>query len=179
MDTPNRQDALKFNLAFSPYADIPTRGEWLWGRWLDRKKGLVLVANNAFQVPLVVNDVVRVARDPGGRWRAMELVRVTESVVSFTCWGDPISDATALATYDGWREQGHSIHTEGCQEMMTTAWREFLTLEEVLGITTPVLSQPGWQLWGLYRPEERRADIEQCVRFGFPGQPVTGTRKRR
>lgn len=179
MDTPDIKDSLKFNIAFSPYANTPMRGEWLWGRWLDRRQGLVLAANNAFQVPLVVNDVLRVERDSAGLWRTTELVRVTESVVSFTCWQSPVTTEMALATYDRWRAEGHAIHTEGNQEMMTTAWSEFLTFEDVMAAAGPDLVLPGWQLWGLYRPHERRADIEQALQFRRGRRTPTGSRRRR
>ena len=54
-----KEPSIKFTLALHPWHDFNIRSENLWGHWLDQEQGLVSSMNNAFYVPLAVNDTVR------------------------------------------------------------------------------------------------------------------------
>ena len=159
------ESLLKFTVALRPFEDHVAATECLWGRWIDRKEGLVLSHNNANEVPLAVNDTVRVARVASGSWRLVEVVRLAESVVTWTSFQPPVTQAQALAVYDGWVHDGMAVHTEGGNGIMVTAWREFMSIEEVLGALT-VFAAPGWELWQVFTPEERLRELDQRVDMG-------------
>ena len=159
------ESLLKFTVALRPCEDHVAATECLWGRWIDRKEGLVLSHNNANEVPLAVNDTVRVARVASGSWRLVEVVRLAESVVTWTSFQPPVTQAQALAVYDGWVHDGMAVHTEGGNGIMVTAWREFLSIEEVVGALT-VFAAPGWELWQVFTPEERLRELDQRVDMG-------------
>lgn len=165
MTQPTGADALlKFRLRFTPAANAPIASESLWGRWLARRALLVLAQNNGFHVPVAVNDVFRVQRDADGTWRAVEVVRVTESVTTVSQFGPPVTTRQAVAVHDGWVEAGHALHTEGGNNsVMSTAWQEHLILEDVLAILAPVFVKPGWTLWEAQRPDERYDEIRRAV----------------
>lgn len=159
------ESLLKFTMALRPFEDHVAATECLWGRWIDRQEGLVASHNNANEVPLAVNDVVRVARTASGSWRLVEFVRLAESVVTWTSFEPPVTQTQALAVYDGWVRDGLAVFTEGGNGIMVTAWREFMSIEEVLGALT-VFAAPGWELWQVFTPEERLRELEQRVDMG-------------
>ncbi|MDO5499700.1 MAG: hypothetical protein Q4F67_08475 [Propionibacteriaceae bacterium] len=164
-NTPEHDQRLKFIIDYAPLPGTSVRTERLWGRWLDRSDGLVLASNNAFEVPLAVDDVVRVARRGDG-WHVTEIVRLTESVVTWTGFGPPIPDKQAIATYDAWKANGHTVHTEGNgRHLMVSVWREFASVEEVLGVLRTDLAAPGWHLWHVFSPEDRMLEIQSWLRF--------------
>lgn len=154
---------LKFRLAYLPFDPDAGPGERLWGHWLDEDEGLVVSRNNAFEVPLAVDDVVRVAPDDGGTLQVVELVRLAESVVTWTSFAPPVTTEQALAVYDCWVRDGHSVHTEGGLGIMATAWTAFTPLEGVLRVLGPTFVQPGWTLWQAFTPGERYAYMSERV----------------
>lgn len=164
---------LKFRILFREREGRQLRSETLWGSWLDRRERLILVRNNAYEVPLVVNDVIRVAR-VRGEWRMVETVRLTESIVTWTSFEPPVTVTEAKSIYDGLVADGHAVYTEGDGEMMTTAWVEFLPFDRVLHALGPICIRPGWKLWALFTPEQRRAEIDHHVDFEAGGLPATG-----
>lgn len=167
--TPNNSESLKFHLEFLPFEGRVTRGEYLWGRWIDRRRGLVAAHNNAHEVPLAVNDTVRVVRSPAGTLEMVEIVRVAESIVTWTWFEPPVTTRQALSVYDGWVHDGLAVHTEGGYGVMATAWREFLDVEKVQH-TLSVLPMPGWSLLAMFTPEQRLAEITRKVALGVGGQ---------
>lgn|SRR5699024_5297485 len=161
-----KEPSIKFTLALHPWHDFNIRTENLWGHWLDQEQGLVSSMNNAFYVPLAVNDTVRVANEGSGTWQVVEIVRLAESVVTTTSFEPPMTPKQALAVYDGWVHDGKAVYTEGPGGgMMVTAWREFLSVEEVLE-TLSQCSTPGWSTWQILTPEQRKQALAECVDLG-------------
>lgn len=158
-----KEDSMKFKLALHPWPEFNIRSESLWGHWLDQEQGLVSCKNNAFYVPLAVNDTVRVARDRSGMWQVVEIVRLAESVVTLTSFDPPVTPKQAVAVYDGWVAEGKSVYTEGPGNgMMVTAWREFLSVDEVLEALSQC-STHGWAIWEILTPERRNQELVECV----------------
>ncbi len=163
-----RDSLVKFRLALRPFPDHLSSGERLWGHWVDERAGLVLARNNANEVPLAVNDTVRVAKDSTGLHQVVEIVRLAESIVTYTSFEPPVTPGEALEVYDGWVRDGLAVYTEGGNGVMVTAWRELVTIEEVLNAMT-VFAAPGWSLWQVFTPEQRLAELEQRVDLGAVG----------
>lgn len=145
---------MKFRLRHPPSEDAPP-GELLWGRWIDRAKGWVSAYNNSNWVPLGVGDVVRVEKDRAGRWQVVEIVRLTESVMTFSSFDAPVTLGAGRAAYQAWQDSGDAVFTEGIDGMNVTTWREFLTVYDVLGLLGPVFIDPGWTLWQAFDPQQR------------------------
>ena len=161
-------DLLKFRLKYRPLEDAAMAGEWLWGRWLDRKTGLVVAQNNAIEVPLVVTDTLRVVRDPEGGWRMVEVVRVAEFHATWTTFDSPVTTHAAQQVYDGWVRDGYAIHTEGSSRVMVTAWQESMGMEQILAVLQPAFGNDGWTLWHVFTPTERLAEIQHRVDLRSP-----------
>ena len=161
-------DLLKFRVKYRPLEDASMAGEWLWGRWLDRKRGLVVAQNNAVEVPLLVADTVRVARDPEGGWRMVEAVRLAEFMATWTTFDKPVSTQEAREVYDGWVRDGYAVHTEGGSRVMVTAWQESMSMEQVLAALGPTFVNDGWTLWRVFTPADRLAEIQHRVDLRSP-----------
>lgn len=167
----NAHDAdhlLKFRLKYRPLEDASMAGEWLWGRWLDRKRGLVVAQNNAVEVPLLVADTVRVGRDPEGGWRMVEAVRLAEFMATWTTFDKPVTAEEAQEVYDGWVRDGYAVHTEGGSRVMVTAWQESMSVEQVLAVLGPTFVNEGWRLWQVFTPEDRLSEIQHRVDLRSP-----------
>ncbi|MBB1511926.1 hypothetical protein H5399_04820 [Tessaracoccus sp. MC1627] len=167
----NAHDAdylLKFRLKYRPLEDASMAGEWLWGRWLDRKRGLVVAQNNAVEVPLLVADTVRVARDPEGGWRMVEAVRLAEFMATWTTFDKPVTTEEAQEVYDGWVRDGYAVHTEGGSRVMVTAWQESMSMEQVLAVLGPTFVNEGWRLWQVFTPADRLSEIQHRVDLRSP-----------
>lgn len=52
--------------------------------------------------------------------------------------------------------------------------RRLLPFDRVLHALGPICIRPGWKLWALHTPEQRREDIDHRVGFDAGGLPATG-----
>lgn len=159
--------SLKFHVKYFDLEDSSFAGEWLWGRWLDRGAGLVVVLNNAFEVPLLVTDIVRVALAQEGHWQMVEPVRLSESMATWTEFQEPVTPREAIKVYDGWVRDGYAVHTEGSGGLMVTAWQDTMELTAILQVLGPVFANAGWKLWHIFEAEDRLSEIQHRVDLGL------------